>query len=315
MLTVAIENSYNHKFSWKDTFWAMFFMQKYFSEKWINLIRVSVNRFNKKTWYFEEYGKMDDNKEHVVFKKKIKPDIIWVRKSSYAWYKYEVLKNFKMVPWLKIATIWNDKMENFKFLSKYQPMTCLLSSFFNSTYMQNQLDKKLVLKPIRANWWKWIKLLSKKELFENKDKYEGLEELFIVQSFKDFSKWFWDISKWWHDIRLMFAWNKIIETTLREPKKWDFRSNIWSWWTQRFIDNNKIPKELLRLAKKIYKDLEISDDNIFSMDFAYCKKEEKWYLLEINSSPWTRFYQTDKEILKKIFKWFTNFFINLDKQC
>lgn len=53
------------------------------------------------------------------------------------------------------------------------------------------------------------------------------------------------------------------------------------------------------------------DNNIFSMDFAYCRKEGKRYLLEINASPWTWFYQTDKKILDKIFKWLGEFFINL----
>jgi len=39
------------------------------------------------------------------------------------------------------------------------------------------------------------------------------------------------------------------------------------------------------MLKKIYKELHITDTNIFSMDFAYCKQEKKRFLIEINTSP------------------------------
>lgn len=314
MLILAIENSYNNKNIGNDTFGARFFMQEMFYKQWIELVRVSINNFNRQTWYFSEYWILDNNGKNIIINRKIKPNILWIRKFSYSWYKYDTFKNFILVPWIKIATIGNDKMENFKFLEKYQPVSYLLSSFIKSPSIQNSIWDRLIIKPIRANGWKWIRLVNKKDLINNSKKYEWLGELFIVQEFKDFSKWFWNITKWIHDLRFMFAWKKIIEITLREPKKWDFRSNIWSGGKQIFLDKSQIPKDLLSLAKNIYRDIDIADNNIFSMDFAYCKKENKWYLLEINSSPWTRFYQKDKNVLKKIFKWLADFFITLTNE-
>lgn len=314
MLKLAIETSYNNKNLGKDIFGARLFMQEFFLKQWIEVVRVSINNFNKKWWCFYEYWIIDKNWKNIVINKKTKPDILWIRKFSYSWYKYDTLRNFKLVPSIKIATIGNDKMENFKFLEKYQPKTYLLSSFVKSQNIQTKFGNKIILKPIRWNGWKWIKLIDKEDLIKNSKKYEWFGELLIVQEFKDFSKWFWNIAKWIHDIRLMFAWKKIIEITLREPKKWDFRSNIWSGWKQIFLEKSQIPNDLFVLAKKIYKELCIKDNNIFSMDFAYCKKEKKRYLLEINASPWTWFYQTDKDVLRKIFKWLSDFFITLNNK-
>jgi len=56
-----------------------------------------------------------------------------------------------MVPCKKIAVLGNDKYENYKFLSQYQPYTSLLSSFFDSKSVQKSFKGKIVIKPIRAN--------------------------------------------------------------------------------------------------------------------------------------------------------------------
>ncbi|MBU0626804.1 hypothetical protein KKG31_01455 [Patescibacteria group bacterium] len=54
------------------------------------------------------------------------------------------------------------------------------------------------------------------------------------------------------------------------------------------------------MVKKIYKDLQLDGNDIFSMDLAYCAPKKKRYLIEINSSPGTWYYQEDKSVLKPI---------------
>jgi glutathione synthase/RimK-type ligase-like ATP-grasp enzyme len=66
------------------------------------------------------------------------------------------------------------------------------------------------------------------------------------------------------------------------------------------LDKKNVPSKLIHLAKKIYKELTPEQKEIFSIDFAFCAAENKRYVLEINASPGTRYYQTDKKILKKI---------------
>lgn len=311
MIKVAIETSYTSKFSWTDIYWTRFFMQQYFRNHGIELVRVSINAFNSKKQHFDEYNIYDCNGINTTIKKEYKPDIIRSRKWSAIYYKYEIFKDILTVPSKKITILSNDKFENYKFTSKHQPFTTLLSNFFVNVAIQKTFKGKIVLKPIRASSGKGISLTTVPDLLKKRKKYNGLEELYIVQQFKDFSKGYPWICTSAHDIRFMFAWNKIIETTLRIPKKWDFRSNLWLWGTQKNLKKQQIPQELLSLSKKIYKTLQINDNNIFSMDFAYCKKEKKRYSLEINASPGTWYYQKDKKILKKICSWLVIFFKNL----
>ena len=169
----------------------------------------------------------------------------------------------------------------------------------------------MVLKPIRASGGAWIELKTVQELVNDKKKYIGVEELFIVQEFKDFSEGYPGIVEWNHDVRLMFAGKTIVEITLRVPAKDNFKSNLWSWGNQFPLNKKDIPLKLIHLAKKIYKEISPEQKEIFSIDFAFCNTEKKRYLLEINASPGTRYYQTDKEILKPICLWLVKFFKNL----
>lgn len=311
MLKVAIENGYNTKYTAKDIYGTRFFMQNIFHKHGIELVRVSINKFDGKNKYFTEYNTMDSLWNNILIDKPYTPDIVWIRKWTWIKHKYENLQSFTVVPSEKIAVLWNDKFENFKFTHTYQPTTFLLSWFFKNTSIQKQFLDTIVLKPIRANGGRWIILTTTKKLLQNKQKYIWLDELYVIQQFKDFGQWYPWICISNHDIRLMFAGKTIIEVTLRIPKTGDFRSNIWSGGIQIPLQKKQLPKELLSLSKKIYKDLNLEGNDILSMDFAYCKKEKKRYLLEINASPGTWYYQTDKRILKKICMWLITFFKTL----
>lgn len=311
MLKVAIETWYTNKFKWVDEYWARLFMQDFFYKHNIELVRISINKFHQEKQYFDEYNILDSTWKNITIKKIYIPDIIRSRRWMAIHHKYDLFENFIIVPSKKISIIGNEKFENYKYAQKYQPFTALLSSFFCNKTIQKTFKNKIIIKPIRANGWKWIVLTTVPDLLKKRKKYHWLDELYIVQQFKDFGKWYPWICTGNHDVRFMFAGNKIIEITLRIPKKWDFRSNIWSGGIQKNLQKSQIPKDLFSLSKKIYKDLHLDGKDIFSMDFAYCTKEKRRYLLEINASPGTRYYQEDKKILKKICSWLVSFFNKL----
>lgn len=311
MLNVAIDSWHYGQSKWHDRYGAKYFMQEYFKNLWINLVRCSFHNYDSIRKCFNGYDTVTKKWIHTYINKPFYPDIIWNRKNSWTAYKYDLLSSHIITPCKKIADIWNDKYENYLFLKQYQPTTFLLSTFLKNKNAQKIIWDTCVVKPIRSNGWKWIVLTTPIELINNKQHYVGLENLYIVQSFKDFSWWYPWLVVGNHDIRCMFAWKNIIEATVRIPKKWDFRSNIWSWWKQKFISKNKLPSELKEMIFAIYQDLHIEDTSIFSMDFAYCKQENKRYLLEINTSPGTRYYQTNKKHLQNICKWLSEFFLSL----
>lgn len=93
-------------------------------------------------------------------------------------------------PSRKLVTIANDKYEMYLFLKNYQPETTLLKMFFSSESLRKNFPEQLAIKPIRSNSGKGIEFFTKDELIANKERFEGLGSLYIVQEFKDFSKGF-----------------------------------------------------------------------------------------------------------------------------
>jgi len=53
----------------------------------------------------------------------------------------------------------------------------------------------------------------------------------------------------------------------------------------------------------------VSSNDICSFDFAYCKDENKWYLLEINFSPGIWFPETDKNWQQIYYESLAKFFL------
>ena len=313
MLKIAIEFSYNNTCKSKDRYWASYYMQEIFRKNGIELVRVSINKYNKNKKTFNEYNYYDTNGLIKRVQKPYKPKIIWNRSGSSTVYKYALLKTFTIISSERIAVLANDKYETYMFLKKYQPKTFLLSSVLKNNSIQHKYTWPMVLKPIRASGWNWIELTTIQELLNEREKYIGVEELFIVQEFKNFSEGYPWIVEGNHDVRFMFAGKKIVEITLRVPEKWNFKSNLWSGWSQSPLDKKNVPLKLINLAKKIYKEITPEQQEIFSIDFAFCKSENKRYVLEINASPGTRYYQTDKKVLKTICIWLVKFFKKIGK--
>ena len=310
MLKVAIENSYIDTYKGKDEFGNKLFMQELFKNHNIELVRVSVNKLTTSNT-FSEYNVFTPDWLTKTIQKEYTPDILWSRRSLWTYYKYLLLeKSYTITPSKKISIMSGDKYETYLFCKSHQPKTFLLSTFLNKKKNQQSLEK-VVIKPIRANWWKGIELMTIKDLYTNRNRFNWLEELYIVQDLKDFSWWYPWIVEWIHDIRLMFAWDSIIEATLRTPRSWSFKSNIWDWWIQKALAVDLLPITLINLSKTIYQELDLQWDDIMSMDFAFSRKEDRRYLIEINASPWTRYYQTDKWEVTKICKWLITFFKSL----
>jgi len=309
MLKVAIETWYIDKHNKVDLYWVRYFMQEFFLEHNIELVRVSIHTFNEKMKKFNEYNIFNKQWKNICICKAYDPDIIRIRHWWAIKYKYEQFTWFTIIPSEKISIIGRDKFEQYTFMKNYQPHTALMHPFLNKKIVQKQFKGKIIIKPIRWSGWKWITLTSPSKLVKNKKQYYWLEALYIVQQFKNFSKWYsWLINKN-HDIRLMFAGKKIIEISCRIPAEWNFKSNISSWGNIITIKKTQLPKKLLSLSKTIYKDLHLQGNDIFSMDFAYCASEKKRYLIEINSSPWTWTSRyRDKKILTSICRGLVKFF-------
>lgn len=311
MKKVAILTGYKKAISFNKAIYkeAAIIMKDIFSKNGIELVRVSNHHFNEAKNCFDEYVIINDKNEFVNIYEDYKPDAILKRIKVWNLYNNEILSGYAQVPSFKIIEIAKDKYEMSLFLKELQPKTFLLSTFYDEfEELSKQIWDKLVLKPVNWNSWDWIKFLSQKELLEQKEIYKDLSKMFIIQEFKDFSKWYNDLISWVHDVRLVYVWWNFSFSIVRQPAKWNLKSNIWAWWSQFSLSYESIPTELFELSKEAIKRLKATKLDIFSIDFAFCKDENKWYILEINCSPWVWFPESDREYQIKYFNDLCNLF-------
>jgi glutathione synthase/RimK-type ligase-like ATP-grasp enzyme len=87
--------------------------------------------------------------------------------------------------------------------------------------------------------------------------------------------------------RVTILGNKIIQTAIKECNHWKATGNYTTHFKKFEID-----KELKKIIDKIIK---VFDIKICGIDFF--KKEGKWYVLEINSSPGLDFFENEREKL------------------
>ena len=72
---------------------------------------------------------------------------------------------------------------------------------------------------------------------------------------------------------------------IRMPKAGSLKSNIASGGRQFSVPMDQIPQELYDLSTQIHEKLGVQHNDLYSLDFAYCLDEKRWYLIEINSAP------------------------------
>lgn len=311
MKKVAILTNYKNIFTFTSDVYkkSSIEMKNVFYKNNIEVVRVSMDHYDKEKKSFNEYVNFDENWEIIIVKKEYIPEIIWKRTKKWNLYNNEILKSFVQFPSFKIIEIWRNKYEMYLFLKEFMPNTLLLSVFFKwNEEIYNNVSDKVVLKPINSNWWSGIEFMTKQELLNRQENYPWLGSLYIVQDFKDLSKWYNEIITWIHDVRLVFVWWKFSYSIVRTPKEWDLKCNVWSWWNRFSLSYEQVPKELFEISKLAIKNLEPVDEDIFSIDFAYCKDENKWYILEINCSPGIWFLENEKEYQVKYFNDLSNLF-------
>lgn len=296
MKKVAILSNYIDTFTLSDSKILAYQELTYmFRKHGIDLKRVSFHTFDKETWMFRDYVDMNESGKFQIFNELYKPDVIWNRSWDGQLYFYNLMEKagIPVFPSSKVVAIDSDKYEMYLFLWKYQATSALLADFLEHETVQNKLSDKIVIKPIRAFWWRGIEFYTQKELLGNRNKYLGLESLYIVQDFKDFSKGAPWIAEGIHDVRLTYIGWKFSHASVRMPAKWSLKSNLHSGWSEKFLEKNEVPEVLFSLAENIINDMELDENNILSIDFWYVLDENMWYLFEINFSPGIYFWSSN----------------------
>jgi len=298
MKKVAILSNYKDSFEVSsDVLSAYQELTHVFRKHDIELRRVSMHSFDTEKKLFRDYVDMDDSGQFRIFHESYNPDVIWNRSWDGYVYAYDLMEKagISVFPSAKIFAIDGDKYEMSLFLQKYQPKALLLKDFFESKTSREELQNRVVLKPIRSFSWHGIEFYTQQELLNNKEKYFWLGSLYIVQDFKDFSKGIPGLTNGICDIRLVYIGGQFSHATMRIPAAWSLKSNVWSGWSELYLEKRQVPEMLFPLAEDVLRDLDLGNNSILSIDFGYVLDENRWYVFEINSSPGVYFWSSDPE--------------------
>jgi glutathione synthase/RimK-type ligase-like ATP-grasp enzyme len=172
----------------------------------------------------------------------------------------------------------DDKYETYRLFKKYCPKTILVNNEKEFLEALNQIQgSKKVIKPIDGSGGKDVFIGDNEYLKKCKYKFP-----LLVQEFLDTSDGIPGIYKGIHDLRIVFINNEIIMCFFRTPPKGSLLANIALGGKTIVINNDHIPKSVLKIAKEVNQYLSQYGDRIFSVDFGFAKGWPK--IIELNSN-------------------------------
>ena len=212
--------------------------------------------------------------------------------------KYKIHKEVGMMNHPEMDYITNDKSKIKKLFSKIIPKTFVIK---NKKELKNSLKKidtkKAVIKPSVGSGGQGIAIKEKNKLLNYKIK-KG--ETYVLQEFIDTSNGIKNLVKQTHDLRVIVVNGKIIYSYLRIPKKGKFLCNIHQGGKMITIKNNQIPKKIKSMIKSIDKKLKKYKPRNYAADF-FIGKNQKPYLIEINTKPGILFNKEDEKLKIKYY--------------
>lgn len=194
-------------------------------------------------------------------------------------FKYRMAEQVSLINHPLIDEFCWDKRIVSEFFPEFTPKTFLVNTLRGlKTVLPGIKSEKIVLKPRYGTLGENVIITDKNELPEK------IEKNTIVQELIDTSNGIKDLVKGWHDLRLIMANGEIDHAFIRVPKNGLFVANIALGGKKIFIKNKQIPKNVIRIAKKIDRLFKEFKPRLYSIDFLINKKQ-KPYIVECNSQP------------------------------
>jgi len=256
----------------------------------IQIIRSSIYQYNKKTNTFLNWETFDWST--WVSLTNIKIDLVWYKSNSVNYLTRIIEEKNIFINDTRFVELVNDKYITSLYSPEYSPKTLLLDTDWIEDFSQ-RTQQDIIIKP---NWWsggKWVEKISIQDL-----KKIDIQEYnnYIIQETLDSSPWIPWVVEGIHDIRFVMFWTELMSHVLiRTPPKKDFRCNITAGWATQYIPISGLPEELVQAVNIMLKKIQVEFWNVFgSIDLT--RANEKYYLIEYNSSPWIRSFSFKKEL-------------------
>lgn len=231
----------------------------------------------------------------------IKPDIIYDKTKARmeVYFKKELIaEEYSFINDLNFTRIIDDKFITSLLFKKWSKKSWIAE---NNDDLKNILPRiatnKVVTKPISESGGEDIWINNKKGILRE----IKINQACIVQDFIDSSKGVPSVSNKMHDLRLVFVNNKIIYAYIREPSKGSYLANLAQGGSLKIVPLEKLPKTLNPIIKQANDIFQTFDPRIYSIDFMFDKNEKPW-VVELNSMPGLYFTPSEKPYMIKMYK-------------
>lgn len=251
----------------------------------VEVIRSSIESYNKNKGVFERYWTYKNNQWQKIFRT-VKPNTIWDKswtnvnsESNHFKTLKKISNNYHFLNDPYFIQFFRNKFFQYVYLNEFMPKTYYIQNKGMLFKKLKKLDwQKIVIKPLFGSSGKDI-YIGSNDLSSVKNFYENISEPLIIQKFIQSQQ----ISETIRDYRLIFVKNKLVYYLCRIASKGSLFTNVAKGATKEYPDN--IDNELiLQLSQKIIKKMTIWGENIFSLDFMI-DKNKKPMLIELNTTP------------------------------
>jgi len=282
-------------------------MFSFFSSKCIKLCRGFISDFSEKDKLFQKALFFENKK--WAWKENIIPDEIYdrslfIRSKSEMDRRKIIEKNFIFYNSLKINELMSNKWLTYKNFIEYSPKSVLIENKNDLDKFKKLSSEKIILKPLFGSGGRNIKVYKKSD-------FRPIKFPFIVQEFLVTRKGIQGIVKGQHDLRIILANNKIIHSFVRVPLKDKFIANLSQGAKIKLILEKNLPKEVIKIAKKISKKINRVDikgkKRLYSVDFLVSDSQRP-YLLEFNSRPGIILEKEEMKVRASYYNNLINFF-------
>ena len=172
-----------------------------------------------------------------------------------------------------------DKYLSYLFAPDYHAKTYLLEDNIQLGVLRNSyFGKKIALKELIGYAGNGV-FVGKIEEYDNK-----LSFPIIAQEFIDTSGGIPGLAKGPHDVRVVLFNGVPVHGLLRQPPMGEFKSStVANGGSARALFVGEIPKEIVKIAKRLDERFEVKGSRFFSVDFGWNGHE--WKVFEMNSAP------------------------------
>lgn len=244
-----------------------------------------------KAWQFDE-GKWKRVKN-------VKPDLIWLKMSITPKVNFlleEINVKFPFLNPLPFEKL-NDKALISRIFYKWVPKTVKILDYKEFKKSYDLLDaQKIVFKPLKGSGGKGVSVVPRK----NSTSLRNAINRGVVQRFIDSSYGIKGIVRGYHDLRLVYLDNKLNHAYVRTPARGKLLANIAQGGKMTMIPVRKLPRQLTKMAKELVGIIAHYRARYYTLDFIF-DKDQRPYLLEMNTMPGAYFNPEDRAFQIKFF--------------